>query len=74
MSFGVPSGGSRAWTLDEETSRGFIRQAIDAGLRATTSRWVPLVEVYVWASLRRITVCAVCRYWAQVPILEPNTG
>jgi 1-deoxyxylulose-5-phosphate synthase len=32
MSFGVPSGGSHAWTLDEETSRGFIRQAIDAGL------------------------------------------
>ena len=32
MSFGVPSGGSHAWTLDEETSRGYIRQAIDAGL------------------------------------------
>ena len=32
MSFGVPTGGSHAWTLDEETSRGFIRQAIDAGL------------------------------------------
>jgi 1-deoxyxylulose-5-phosphate synthase len=32
MSFGVPSGGSHAWTLDEETSRGFIRQALDAGL------------------------------------------
>jgi 1-deoxyxylulose-5-phosphate synthase len=32
MSFGVPTGGSHAWTLNEETSRGFIRQALDAGL------------------------------------------
>jgi aryl-alcohol dehydrogenase (NADP+) len=32
MSFGVPTGGSQAWTLNEETSRGFIRQALDAGL------------------------------------------
>ncbi len=32
MSFGVPRNGSHAWTLDEDTSRGFIKQAIDAGI------------------------------------------
>ncbi|MEZ5219265.1 MAG: aldo/keto reductase [Ilumatobacteraceae bacterium] len=32
MSFGVSERGSHAWTLDEEASRGFIRQALDAGI------------------------------------------
>ena len=32
MSFGVPRDGSHAWTLDEETSRVFIRQACEAGI------------------------------------------
>ena len=32
MSFGVPRGGTHPWTLDEETSRGFIKQSIDAGI------------------------------------------
>jgi aryl-alcohol dehydrogenase-like predicted oxidoreductase len=32
MSYGVSDRGAHAWTLDEETSRGFIRQALDAGI------------------------------------------
>jgi aryl-alcohol dehydrogenase-like predicted oxidoreductase len=32
MSFGTTDSGSHTWTLDEETSRGFIRQALDAGI------------------------------------------
>jgi aryl-alcohol dehydrogenase-like predicted oxidoreductase len=32
MSYGVSDRGTHAWTLDEETSRGFIRQALDAGI------------------------------------------
>ncbi len=32
MSFGVPERGTHAWTLDEETSRPFIRRAVEAGI------------------------------------------
>ena len=32
MSFGDPAAGSHGWTLDEETSRLFIKQALDAGI------------------------------------------
>jgi 1-deoxyxylulose-5-phosphate synthase len=32
MSFGSPAQGNHAWTLDEDTSRGLIRQALDAGI------------------------------------------
>ena len=32
MSYGVSDRGTHAWTLDEETSHGFIRQALDAGI------------------------------------------
>jgi 1-deoxyxylulose-5-phosphate synthase len=32
MSYGASGRGTHSWTLDEETSRGFIRQALDAGV------------------------------------------
>ncbi len=32
MSYGVSSAGTHAWTLDEETSRPFIRRALEAGI------------------------------------------
>lgn len=32
MSYGIPERGSHAWTLDEETSRPFIRKALDLGI------------------------------------------
>lgn len=32
MSFGEPDAGSHPWSLDEETSRPFIRQAIESGI------------------------------------------
>ncbi|RJF89504.1 aldo/keto reductase [Oleomonas cavernae] len=32
MSYGVPERGNHAWTLDEETSRPFIRKALDLGI------------------------------------------
>lgn len=32
MSFGTPERGNHAWTLDEETSRPLIRQALEAGI------------------------------------------
>jgi aryl-alcohol dehydrogenase-like predicted oxidoreductase len=32
MSYGVSDRGTHPWTLDEETSRGFVRQALDAGI------------------------------------------
>jgi 1-deoxyxylulose-5-phosphate synthase len=32
MSFGDPAGGTHAWTLDEDHSRDFIRQAHEAGI------------------------------------------
>jgi aryl-alcohol dehydrogenase-like predicted oxidoreductase len=32
MSFGSPDRGSHAWSLDEDASRGIIRQALDAGV------------------------------------------
>ena len=32
MSFGDSGTGNHAWTLDEETSRGFIKDALDAGI------------------------------------------
>jgi len=32
MSFGVPERGTHPWTLDEDTSRPFIRQAVEAGI------------------------------------------
>src|ERR1700677_5050267 len=32
MSYGVPERGSHTWTLDEEKSRPFIRQALEAGI------------------------------------------
>ena len=32
MSFGVPDRGTHAWTLDEETSRPFLRRAVEAGI------------------------------------------
>jgi 1-deoxyxylulose-5-phosphate synthase len=32
MSFGESGAGTHAWSLDEETSRTFIRQALDAGI------------------------------------------
>ena len=32
MSFGDAATGTHAWTLDEETSRGFIKAALDAGI------------------------------------------
>jgi len=32
MSYGVPDRGKHAWTLDEATSRPFLRKALDAGI------------------------------------------
>ena len=32
MSYGDPGSGNHEWTLDEETSRPFIKQALDAGI------------------------------------------
>ncbi len=32
MSYGVPTRGSHPWTLDEESSRPFIRRAVEAGI------------------------------------------
>ncbi len=32
MSFGDSGSGNHPWTLDEETSRGFIKQAVEAGI------------------------------------------
>ena len=32
MSYGLSDRGAHPWTLDEQTSRGFIRQALDAGI------------------------------------------
>ena len=32
MSFGVSGEGTHPWSLDEETSRTFIRRALDAGV------------------------------------------
>ena len=32
MSFGAPDQGNHPWTLDEETSRPFLRRAIEAGI------------------------------------------
>ena len=32
MSYGIPDRGTHAWTLDEEASRPFIEQAIEAGI------------------------------------------
>ena len=32
MSFGDASTGNHTWTLDEDTSRGFIKEALDAGI------------------------------------------
>ena len=32
MSYGDPNRGNHAWTLDEETSRPFIRRAVEAGI------------------------------------------
>jgi aryl-alcohol dehydrogenase-like predicted oxidoreductase len=32
MSFGAPERGSHPWSLDEETSRPFIRDAVEAGI------------------------------------------
>ena len=32
MSYGAADRGTHAWTLDEETSRGFIKRALDAGI------------------------------------------
>ena len=32
MSFGVPERGTHPWTLDEETSRPFLRSAVEAGI------------------------------------------
>lgn len=32
MSYGTPDRGNHAWTLDEETSRPFIRKAVEAGI------------------------------------------
>ncbi|MCB1001408.1 MAG: aldo/keto reductase [Ilumatobacteraceae bacterium] len=32
MSYGVSDRGTHAWTLDEDTSRGFVRQALEAGI------------------------------------------
>src|SRR5271168_5042576 len=32
MSYGVPERGSHPWSLDEEKSRPFIRQALEAGI------------------------------------------
>ena len=32
MSFGDPDRGTHPWTLDEEASRPFIRQALEAGI------------------------------------------
>jgi len=32
MSFGVSDAGTHPWSLDEDTSRGFIRRALDAGI------------------------------------------
>jgi aryl-alcohol dehydrogenase-like predicted oxidoreductase len=32
MSFGVAGRGAHEWTLDEETSRPFLRQGIEAGI------------------------------------------
>src|SRR5215211_6964812 len=32
MTYGVPERGTHPWTLDEEQSRPFIRQAVEAGI------------------------------------------
>ena len=32
MSYGVPDRGAHPWTLDEEASRPFIKQALEAGI------------------------------------------
>jgi 1-deoxyxylulose-5-phosphate synthase len=32
MSYGIPDAGAHPWTLDEQTSRPFIKQALDAGI------------------------------------------
>lgn len=32
MTYGIPQPGQHQWTLDEETSRPFFRQALEAGI------------------------------------------
>ena len=40
MSFGDPKRGTHPWTLDEESSRPLIRQAVEAGINFfDTSSW-----------------------------------
>src|SRR5688572_19464747 len=38
MSFGDPKRGAHPWTLDEESSRPLIRQAVEAGINFSTQR------------------------------------
>ncbi|MDR6109204.1 aryl-alcohol dehydrogenase-like predicted oxidoreductase [Paenibacillus sp. SORGH_AS338] len=33
MSYGIPDRGAHPWTLDEQSSRPFIKQALEAGIK-----------------------------------------
>jgi aryl-alcohol dehydrogenase-like predicted oxidoreductase len=56
MSYGDPSGGDHPWTLDEDASRPFFRQALDAGIT-----FFDTANVYSAGSSEEITGVRCCR-------------
>jgi aryl-alcohol dehydrogenase (NADP+) len=57
MSFGEPDRGNHAWSLDEETSRPFIRRAVEAGIN-----FFDTANVYSDGSSEEITGRALAEY------------
>jgi aryl-alcohol dehydrogenase (NADP+) len=57
MSFGVPDRGNHAWSMDEETSRPFIRRAVEAGIN-----FFDTANVYSAGSSEEITGRALAEY------------
>jgi aryl-alcohol dehydrogenase-like predicted oxidoreductase len=57
MSFGTSAAGSHSWTLDEETSRPFIRRAVEAGIN-----FFDTANVYSHGSSEQILGRALAEY------------
>jgi aryl-alcohol dehydrogenase (NADP+) len=57
MSFGAPDRGNHAWSMDEETSRPFIRRAVEAGIN-----FFDTANVYSAGSSEEITGRALAEY------------
>ncbi len=79
MGFGDPSRGYPPWSLDEEASRGLVRHALEAGIKAARleAPYTPRLDhqgVSDPAMLRRAAEAATGHSISHLPVRELSKG